>query len=92
MCAVVWWVWLPWYRINFTVEHLAAVSPAHQYFMQHLTHDHLSQSGCRIRFTANQMSVNNITKCFQYNRNDQMVRREGKRLCSHISAIRRCGS
>lgn len=64
------------YRINFTVEHLAAVSPAHQYFIQHLARVHLSQSGHRIRFTANQIAVNNITQCFQYTRNDQMVRPE----------------
>ena len=63
-------------RINFTVEHLAPVSPAHHHFIQHLTHDHQSDSCHRIRFTANQIPVHSITQCFQYNRNDQMVRRE----------------
>lgn len=59
-------------RINFTLEHLAPVSPPHQRFIQQLARDHQSDSGHRIRFTANQIPVHNITQCFHYNRNDQM--------------------
>ena len=84
-----------YYRINFTLEHLAPVSPPHQHFIQQLTRDHQSDSGHRIRFTANQIPVHNITQCFHYNRNDQMVRKESiiySEVYLILFVIRNCGS
>ncbi|XP_065900025.1 methyltransferase-like protein 22 [Dysidea avara] len=59
-------------RINFTLEHLAAVSPAHQHFMQCITRHHMTQHGSSIKFTANQIPLQNITHCFNYDRSDHM--------------------
>ena len=52
--------------------------------MQHLARDHVSQSGHRIRYTANQMAVNSITQCFQYNRTDQMVSNEDCQFYNYL--------
>ena len=60
---------LPW-----SILHQSALP--HQHFIQQLACDHQSDSGHGIRFTANQIPVHNITQCFHYNRNDQMVRKE----------------
>lgn len=62
------------YRINFTLEDLAAVSPAHQYFMQCITRHHMTQRGGVVKFTASEIPLQTITQCFNYDRNDHMVR------------------
>ena len=67
-------------RVNFTLEHLAAVSPAHQHFMQCITRHHTTQYGSSIKFTANQIPLQNIAQCFSYDRSDHMVRMFGINL------------
>lgn len=76
---------IPTLRVIFSLERLASVSPAYEYFMACLENEYSTGTGKKIVFEAKQIPTNDLPQHLDFKRTKEMVSEYFMVCCTVIS-------